>query len=40
MYFATQLFSLTVISGKNWLLDLTKTVLNQEIRVISFRKPP
>ena len=22
MYFATQLFSLSVISGKNWLLDL------------------
>ena len=22
MYFATQLFSLSVINGKNWLLDL------------------
>ena len=48
MYFATQLFSLSVISGKNWLLDLgsmwqemfflIKTMLNQGIRAISFRK--
>ena len=46
--FATQLFSLSVVSGKNWLLDLgfmrqemfisDKTVLNGGIRTISFRK--
>ena len=49
MYFATQLFSLSVTSGKKWFLDLgfrwqemcfceKKTVLNGEIRAISFRK--
>ena len=51
MYFATQSFSLSVISGKNWLLDMgfmwqemfisdKKTVLNGGIRAISFRKKP
>ena len=51
MYFATQLFSLSVINGKNWLLHLgfiwqemfiydKKPVLNGGIRAISFRKKP
>ena len=47
MYFATQLFTLSVTSGKKWLLDpgfrwqqMIRTVSNQGIRAISFRKNP